>query len=1797
MVIDMALNSNTGQTRNFDTEQLILKTLERVRLKLLDLSRRNTLLNFRETKRSIRIIDELPEETYKKLVTDNVGMQFLPTEPPEEIIEDQYSSEEQMQLTLTGEIQSESLNNDDQDEIELPKPDIDVQHKYIDKYLQTPFLDKELERRCKNVLRNWKIGIDEAGINYLYLSMGFLEWHDAESSDIINRAPLILIPLRIERNSLNKKSQCYNYSVHYSGEDIEINITLQEKLERDFNLTLPTIDENFSVEKYFAESKAIFDKFKGWRVVREMIVGFFSFAKLRLYKDLDPNSWPNKKYFTEHPNLRDILIGKDKSVGDGLPSYTEEHEIDGNPSAEAIPLVMDADSSQHSAIIDVVVNKDNLVIEGPPGTGKSQTISNIIASSLSDGNSVLFVSEKKAALEVVRNRLNTLGLGAFCLELHSHKTQKGNLHKDIANRLDRTFTDIRILDSKKEQFKLERERLQKVYNLLHKKPSATNESIYEILGASEKWKFDIKDQYFKFDIPDPLRVSFYQLTITVSSLEDYSKVYKQIPSTVKYIWSGYEPVNFLPGDDEAIKSKIGNVLSSVNESITLINGAVTKYNFPMAELSIKELNNLANVNIAILMNISEDLIFSIAPNLISHDNYLIIDNLNALFSKYFTNANDVKDNVENYESLSLESLAEILEACEKLSSLNFDDEYIKNIRTLIGLIPKTHSNVKALGKALGTLSDFIILDTGTFEAYDQLECLYKILEDAPPELSVDYHKEHGLTLAQTYFNESHAIFSGLVGDADRLSKYFRIEKALLTSELNDIAEIYSQYQGKFKRFFSGIYLKNRKILKSIIVGNTFQKNIDYANLIKDLVTYLENVYNLKNNKNYKKVLGPVFEGIETNWELLSKLLIFSNNLRDTLNSENCAVGFLGNFLVNKEKVNKLYINTNPIQSQIKSELNSLNYSIQDSESFDAILEWLSITRSSMGENYNRIPKDFRTKDIKICELSKLLENAILCKDIEKRVNSNDQYKELLGCEFKGIHTNIEAVVKTANWVQEIKAKSGLNTLAIDWLLEKNIPNNILLLKSLKKESQGYTDHLSIFTAFIKANGVKDLVTFFNTNEEIDNILLTDLSDTLSQLYDTTNYLMQWTDFITFRNEIEGAGLMAVINAIDSGDIDIDNVKAYYLHSLYYCMMIECMKNHVELAKFVGVTYDNLRERLSKLDKEILNLNRQRIAYQISLKDIPQGVGSGYVRDYTDLSLVEHELHKQKRHIPIRQLVKRAGQALQAIKPCFMMSPQSVAQYLKPGQIYFDMVVMDEASQLKLEDAIGAIARTKQVVVVGDPKQLPPSSFFDRIKNTEIEDDETTAAEEAESILDVCQNCFFTRRLRWHYRSEHDDLIAFSNNDFYDDDLIVFPSPFRRNNNFGVYYRYIENAMYYKGKNVKEARVVALAIKKHFEENEDLSLGVATFNIQQRNLIFDELERLQKEHSWLEALIKNTEDLVEPFFIKNLENVQGDERDVIFISTTYGPDKNTKKVYQRFGPLNSEMGWRRLNVIITRAKKRVVVFSSMKPTDILTGDNTARGAVALKRYLEFAKTNNISDYGTITDREPDSDFEIAVSKAINQHGYKTAYQVGVAGFFIDIGVYNPNREGEFVLGIECDGAAYHSAKSIRDRDILRQRVLENKGWKIHRIWSTDWFKDQEKQLEKVLNLLHRLVVEDDHRPDFAQDDKVSDISDEEDEITSEEDDFIDEHVETSSDTADMNDKLQEELINYRKAELDPITKDLNNSLLSEQMIHQLIMNKPISRSEFLDLPLSIRELIEPGQMDYIDDIFEIIEEYV
>jgi hypothetical protein len=505
-----------------------------------------------------------------------------------------------------------------------------------------------------------------------------------------------------------------------------------------------------------------------------------------------------------------------------------------------------------------------------------------------------------------------------------------------------------------------------------------------------------------------------------------------------------------------------------------------------------------------------------------------------------------------------------------------------------------------------------------------------------------------------------------------------------------------------------------------------------------------------------------------------------------------------------------------------------------------------------------------------------------------------------------------------------------------------------------------------------------------------------------------------------------------------------------------------------LATFVAEEHHDAIREFRRLDGERLRVHRARLA-ALHHERLPAMSGHGQT------GVLQQEFHKRRRHRPIRRLMAEAGGAIQAIKPVFMMSPLSVAVFLPPGAIEFDLVVFDEASQVRPADALGALLRGRRAVVVGDDRQLPPTTFFDALLE-ERDADEAEALDlgDLESVLDL----FGARgakqvSLAWHYRSRHESLIALSNLAFYDGRLRVFPSPDVGREDTGVVLRHVGAGVYDRGRsrtNAIEARAVAEAVADHAVRRPQLTLGVATFAAPQAEAIEREVASVAAASPALEAFLAAHP--IEPFFVKNLETVQGDERDVILVSVGYGRDGAGRLVHH-FGPLNQAGGERRLNVLITRARVRCEVFASVTDEDLDPERCTTPGLRALRTYLAFARTGLLGRPAppapAAASAVPSNDgasLEAGIDRGLEARGHAVRRRVGGAGTALELAIADPDRPGRMLLGIESDGAAYRDLRSARDRDRLRPVVLEGLGWRLHRVWSVDWARDPARALERI-----------------------------------------------------------------------------------------------------------------------------------
>ncbi len=589
-----------------------------------------------------------------------------------------------------------------------------------------------------------------------------------------------------------------------------------------------------------------------------------------------------------------------------------------------------------------------------------------------------------------------------------------------------------------------------------------------------------------------------------------------------------------------------------------------------------------------------------------------------------------------------------------------------------------------------------------------------------------------------------------------------------------------------------------------------------------------------------------------------------------------------------------------------------------------------------------------------------------------------------------------------------------------------------------------------------------------------------LRELVGRLNHWTRHSEDITRWIVYRTRAElaiGHGLTPIVERLYDDRLSPEGAVDTFEMTYYEALMRQVIQEQPALATFDGQEQQSVVDEFRGLDQARIEFARLQV--MLSHYEVMPRAG----QEFGQLGVLHREFNKKRRHLPIRQLMKHAGFAVQAIKPVFMMSPLSIAQFLEPGTIQFDLLLIDEASQVQPVDALGAVARANQIAVVGDDKQLPPTRFFTKIlgDESEYEDDaELVSAGDIESILGLCAAQGMPQRmLRWHYRSRHPSLIAVSNHEFYDNRLYVVPSPYGKDTDLGLRFYYFSEGVYDSGgtaTNRVEAGAIARAVIDHARSHPDVSLGVGCFSVRQRDAILDELEHLWRA----DRDVKNFFDpgKTEPFFVKNLENIQGDERDVIFISIGYARNKSGYMA-MRFGPVSAEGGERRLNVLITRARERCEVFSSITADDIDLERGRGRGVAALKTFLQYAQSGTIG-IAERTYGDYDSPFEEEVAKALSGLGLQVESQIGIAGFFVDLAVVDAARPGRYLIGIECDGAAYHSARSARDRDRLRQQVLEDHGWIIHRIWSSDWFQRPEEQLRKTVAAIEAAKAEWDKR---------------------------------------------------------------------------------------------------------------------
>jgi very-short-patch-repair endonuclease/DNA polymerase III delta prime subunit len=1376
--------AGTAPLQSHDDER-VAATIGNWKRKLLDVSKRNRALNFKPNKvTTVNVVDEQPAEVFCLLYLREQQMRFLPAPPKAEDVQPQSASATTHEATAEDDSEDYGASPDF-----TPYAASALDARHTDDFLQTAATAEDLDKSLRRIADQAQASLEEQGVNTLFLALGMLHYKESAASQEVLRAPLVLLPV-----SLQRKSARTGYTLAATDDDPIVNPALAEYLRRSFGITLPdlpeltNLPEQYDLQQLFAETAEAVKAQGGWHVKTEIALSFFSFQKFVMYKDLEVNA----AAFGAHALVRQIVLRSGESLR-ALPEEVRAAELDGEFPPESTAQVVNADSSQLRAIL-AVSRKNDLVLEGPPGTGKSQTITNLIAQALSENKSVLFVAEKMAALEVVHARLVEAGLGEFCLELHSTKANKRAVMQELASALDASLQRPRVEESATARIAAVREELTAYARAAHEPFGALALSPYRAYGELEKVLAAPKLRLTRA-IAD---VTGEELEMTERDLRDLAEAAQPVGDPSAHPWRDTTRTFYSEQDLDDARELLDSLRASLTQTTELAARAQNDFSLPA-------INTFADVRAA------------------------------------------------------------------------------ASVTALMARSP---------GAPLAVLQS---------EAWNS----------APPA-AVDLVKR---------------------GRA--------------------LGSLRAEIESKF----------NAGVLDEERAGE--------------------------------------IEFVEA--------------------KENGPLRFL-NFLSGRFRA-------------IKS-------------------RWLGYRAPSYQPTLIEQAADMR----KVEELRRERD----------RLRADDaQARALFGALWQGEGSDWGALEAYINWVVEFRGacvRDGLREQALT-LASRPHPD-VSVVERLREESEQSQLQLNELRAHVGWPG-----------DYLYALPLTEIAARAEALFQNLRLAPRWAAFELARAKVASGLAAELLDAAMRGEVAFADLAPAFRRAFLQRWLGVVFERREPLRRFNTLTHEQRVAEFRALDERVLTENRAELVrnlrdrVQTALRT-PEAVEA--------MRFLRPQLTRQRGLSPLRTTFQKSYAAIRAIKPVFLMSPLTAAQLLDGRAPGFDLVIFDEASQLPAEDAVGAIARGRQLVVVGDPKQLPPTNFFSVMSGTvaaPVGEDGTPLFEDSESILEEFAGSGAPMtRLKWHYRSAHESLINFSNVSFYDSDLYTFPSVETDSRHAGLSFEYVADGVYEgKGLNMTEARRVADAVMRFAKEQAarrergeaELSLGVGTFNLRQQLAVQDELEVRRRQDASTEWFF--TRGRREPFFVKNLENIQGDERDVIFLSVTYAKDANGVLRYN-FGPLNGENGWRRLNVLTTRARQGMRVFSSMKGDEINPAHATSQGPQLLRSFLLYAERGQLDSTTAAAGAQTESPFEREVFNELTRRGLLLQPQVGVAGYRIDFGVRDEETPGRYLCGIECDGAAYHSSETARDRDRLRQQVLEARGWTIHRLWSTDWFKDRNGQIERLLGLV-------------------------------------------------------------------------------------------------------------------------------
>ncbi|KIA73932.1 hypothetical protein ANMWB30_11800 [Arthrobacter sp. MWB30] len=1469
----------------------------------------------------------------------------------------------------------------------------------------------------------------DRGLSVLYMAFGLLDWHDVD--DTLMASPILLVPVQLVPEGPKGTPR-----IKEGEDDPVLNPALSLRL-KEFGIDLPSVEdiEGLSVSETLVAIRGALEKhksFTGWVLRETTYLATFSFAKEAMFKDL----LDNEAKILEHPIVRAI------ATSDPIQQSPEfqfdpiaPSDIDRLAPPELTPLVLDADSSQRAAVAAALAGK-TFVMDGPPGTGKSQTIANMIGALLHTGRTVLFVSEKIAALDVVRNRLAAAGLGSYLLELHSHKASRKEVAAELLKTLDSVAKPPGGMPTLGRQgVKERREQLNDYAAAMNEVRNPLNMSLHQVLGLYANLSTVPVAPVPERAPTDLTEAEYLQIQEVLAKLV---RAWRPAMQGGSFLWR--EVI-----DDQSLEVRLYQAESALEElsgTVALNSGLVEAFNLTRPSdtprlIELIEHQHRPHLTPGMEHWLTADSTLSLTTG--RADLGRQVAHLKVAEEKVIQAAGvpwtalpDQETAPANPSAVSASPFPVVLE------SLSASD-----LTSTAGLF---ESQANLLGErtlALSSLATGLGLPPVTMFA--DAERMTRIVDMQTQNTRPDrrWFSTTGLAEARAAATTLRESIIALNDAEAKATSVFTPEA--LEAPLAELKDRFTNLHKGLKKL-SGNYRTDKKTVAGLLTNAADVKN--GIGRLADAIAWGETRRAFDNFASInREMFGAHWAGRETNFETLTAAFSVVEEVLTITDNEVPAP------LVNYMASSEAHHAHQTVANTARADFDEWKSGLQPSPalagrpelilvSIGQAIQWLRAHVGPMRQAAARINAvaSITGKDHSLAEANDILALVESARQATEELHAAEpDYRAILGDYFDFGRSDIETIDEAIGWALKLRslANGPLTSVRVKALSESNPVGTLGTVYGKWTETRDRL--IQAFAAGRHGELTEEFDDFGNAGE----LIAAFRGDTVGQ--------QEWFDYQRAYGDLAKRDLGTAVDFCVEQRLGEHDVPSVVERALLRGWSDAVIQGDERLRPLLATDREALIEEYRTLDRDLVKAATADIIRAANTRR-PVNTTMG------EPGVIRREGGKQKKHKPVRELMSLTRNVTPSIKPVFMMSPLAVSQYL-PSDLEFDVVIFDEASQVTPGDAINCIYRGKSLILAGDDKQLPPTSFFERIADDD--DEEETDVKDFQSILELAKasGAFNNLGLRWHYRSRHEDLIAFSNYKFYEGKLVTFPSAHAEGEDVGIEF-FHAHGMYRRGGgayNPAEAAKVAERVIEHFTKRPDLSLGVVAFSVAQADAVQDAIDEARMGRRDLDRFF-DTDDRLNGFFIRALEQVQGDERDVIIFSVGYGPDE-AGKISTNFGALNKDKGWRRLNVGITRARQRVEVVASMHAGQIPPSTN--ENVEYLRAYLDYAEKGpqTLAVPYSSTGLDPESPFEESVIAALQSWGYTVEPQVGAAGFRIDIGVRHPAYPGMFAVGVECDGYQYHSAPAARDRDRLRDQVLTNLGWRLHRIWGTAWYRDR------------------------------------------------------------------------------------------------------------------------------------------